>query len=354
MPYEGMTNQKVWVSVASGYRLPCPDTCSASVHGIMTHCWAADPHDRPEFATLLTFFRPKQEGLAPAMVKSGSKAATVTTTTTTTTTTKPTMTVADAEAAGNNPYIAMERKDGTLLRASQELDAADCASPTNKRRTVDFLSALAAVPEHDQEQLLGGKGGAGRLSAINEDGRAQPKTSYLVVTDKSDGESYGGSAMFVYDNNNTETAPSTVHMHYDNNSNETAPLTVHMQQYDNNNNNNNNAPRRKSSAFSNKVEPAYIEPNVQQHNGRFYSVRHPSLPGNNFAEPQIIRGGHSNPSAPPSPSAKSVCKELYEEPVPTTDGAYSAHPYEDIPDQGRRKSRKASLMLTNPAFDQYM
>jgi hypothetical protein len=28
MPYAGMSNQKVWVSVADGYRLPQPSLCS--------------------------------------------------------------------------------------------------------------------------------------------------------------------------------------------------------------------------------------------------------------------------------------------------------------------------------------
>lgn len=32
-PYDGWSNQKVWVEVQSGYRLPMPAGCSADVYG---------------------------------------------------------------------------------------------------------------------------------------------------------------------------------------------------------------------------------------------------------------------------------------------------------------------------------
>eukprot|EP00042_Codosiga_hollandica_P058000 m.869193 g.869193 ORF g.869193 m.869193 type:complete len:2559 (-) comp59742_c0_seq1:183-7859(-) len=56
-PYEGMNNQKVWVEVASGYRLPCPDGCPDAVYEVMRECWAAVPTDRPKFTQLTQMFR---------------------------------------------------------------------------------------------------------------------------------------------------------------------------------------------------------------------------------------------------------------------------------------------------------
>eukprot|EP00051_Salpingoeca_urceolata_P033076 m.18795 g.18795 ORF g.18795 m.18795 type:complete len:1677 (-) comp5786_c0_seq2:165-5195(-) len=38
-PYRGWTNQKVWVEVVHGYRLPCPDKCPETVHAMMLRCW---------------------------------------------------------------------------------------------------------------------------------------------------------------------------------------------------------------------------------------------------------------------------------------------------------------------------
>ena len=39
LPYKGFSNQKVWVEVLAGYRLPCPDGCPQNVHNTMLQCW---------------------------------------------------------------------------------------------------------------------------------------------------------------------------------------------------------------------------------------------------------------------------------------------------------------------------
>ncbi|EGD79629.1 TK/RTKC protein kinase [Salpingoeca rosetta] len=67
-PYKGFTNQKVWVQVCAGYRLPRPPTCQQVVYESMLRCWAADPSQRPSFTELEQTFRKLQEtNLAPAI-----------------------------------------------------------------------------------------------------------------------------------------------------------------------------------------------------------------------------------------------------------------------------------------------
>ena len=56
-PYYGWSNQKVWVEVAAGYRLPQPADCSTAVHNVMLRCWEKDQGDRPTFLELKAFFR---------------------------------------------------------------------------------------------------------------------------------------------------------------------------------------------------------------------------------------------------------------------------------------------------------
>ena len=56
LPYKGKSNLQVWVEVAAGYRLPRPESCPQTVYAMMTRCWAEDPHERPTFTALRTFF----------------------------------------------------------------------------------------------------------------------------------------------------------------------------------------------------------------------------------------------------------------------------------------------------------
>ena len=51
LPYSGMTNDKVWIKVTEGYRLPCPPECLFVVYELMKSCWL-EPNLRPNFATL--------------------------------------------------------------------------------------------------------------------------------------------------------------------------------------------------------------------------------------------------------------------------------------------------------------
>ncbi len=61
IPYaHANTNQRVWVDVVSGYRLPCPTDCPADIHALMMQCWDTDPQQRPSFSLLLTTLRDKE------------------------------------------------------------------------------------------------------------------------------------------------------------------------------------------------------------------------------------------------------------------------------------------------------
>ena len=51
LPYNGMTNDKVWVKVMEGYRLPHPLGCPMEVYSVMRQCWQG-AGDRPGFAEL--------------------------------------------------------------------------------------------------------------------------------------------------------------------------------------------------------------------------------------------------------------------------------------------------------------
>lgn len=62
-PYGEWTNQRVWVEVVHGYRLPQPSLCAADVHVMMVDCWWEDPLDRVELKELVTFFRNKTGGV---------------------------------------------------------------------------------------------------------------------------------------------------------------------------------------------------------------------------------------------------------------------------------------------------
>ncbi len=52
LPYEGMSNQKVWADVINGYRMPQPLDCPDQAYALMQACWAERPSDRPEAADL--------------------------------------------------------------------------------------------------------------------------------------------------------------------------------------------------------------------------------------------------------------------------------------------------------------
>lgn len=51
LPYgSSMNNQKVWVEVAHGLRLPQPDECSDDVYSLMQQCWTTAQAERPTAA----------------------------------------------------------------------------------------------------------------------------------------------------------------------------------------------------------------------------------------------------------------------------------------------------------------
>ncbi len=64
-PYQDMSNQKVWVAVIGGYRLPCPPSCPVVVHDVMMQCWATNPSERPSFESLHNRLRQLESGSLP-------------------------------------------------------------------------------------------------------------------------------------------------------------------------------------------------------------------------------------------------------------------------------------------------
>lgn len=53
MPYAGSTNREVMAMVVAGSRLSPPAQCPGPIYGIMNHCWAVDPAQRPNFQLIL-------------------------------------------------------------------------------------------------------------------------------------------------------------------------------------------------------------------------------------------------------------------------------------------------------------
>ena len=62
-PYEGWRNEKVWVFVVGGYRLPCPVECPKKLHGVMTDCWK-DVESRPSFEYILDRLKSAKKGVS--------------------------------------------------------------------------------------------------------------------------------------------------------------------------------------------------------------------------------------------------------------------------------------------------
>eukprot|EP00042_Codosiga_hollandica_P059167 m.906627 g.906627 ORF g.906627 m.906627 type:complete len:192 (+) comp60078_c0_seq16:1800-2375(+) len=52
-----MGNQKVWVEVLAGYRLPCPPDCPGKIFEVVSACWREAPRLRPAFSELIPLFR---------------------------------------------------------------------------------------------------------------------------------------------------------------------------------------------------------------------------------------------------------------------------------------------------------
>ena len=57
LPYNGWSNQKVWVEVAAGYRLPQPNACRDDIFQHMLSCWNESQDERPTFREAAEFFR---------------------------------------------------------------------------------------------------------------------------------------------------------------------------------------------------------------------------------------------------------------------------------------------------------
>ncbi len=62
-PYKDMNNQKVWMSVLAGYRLPQPPECPDAIYQIMLTCWSDQPNQRPTFQELAGSIRQLQTDL---------------------------------------------------------------------------------------------------------------------------------------------------------------------------------------------------------------------------------------------------------------------------------------------------
>lgn len=60
MPYGDWNNQRVWVEVSHGYRLPQPEDCANEAYDLMRQCWMDAQADRPTFAVLAAQLRQLQ------------------------------------------------------------------------------------------------------------------------------------------------------------------------------------------------------------------------------------------------------------------------------------------------------
>eukprot|EP00042_Codosiga_hollandica_P027042 m.131215 g.131215 ORF g.131215 m.131215 type:complete len:373 (+) comp52365_c0_seq3:1238-2356(+) len=57
-PYAELdSNQKVWVAVTGGYRLPMPEGCPPPLYSLMQECWSPAPMARPSFPKLVGHLR---------------------------------------------------------------------------------------------------------------------------------------------------------------------------------------------------------------------------------------------------------------------------------------------------------
>ena len=56
LPYVHLTNDRVWIDVVAGYRLPHPEGCPDFVYAVMKSCWE-DYGKRPAFSTLKVVFK---------------------------------------------------------------------------------------------------------------------------------------------------------------------------------------------------------------------------------------------------------------------------------------------------------
>lgn len=68
LPYKGMANQKVWVNVQNGYRLPSPKGCPSSLYKIMLACWDEDSKERPTCSDIIEGFFDRRLGAAGSRV----------------------------------------------------------------------------------------------------------------------------------------------------------------------------------------------------------------------------------------------------------------------------------------------
>ena len=51
------SNQKVWIEVVNGYRLPPPPDCPAHIAHIMKQCWLHESVERPRFSRILDLLK---------------------------------------------------------------------------------------------------------------------------------------------------------------------------------------------------------------------------------------------------------------------------------------------------------
>ena len=130
-PYKDWSNQRVWVEVTSGTRLPCPDLCDTVVYeDAILSCWDANAKLRPTFAQLVVRLSTLtgKDPAAPAIRSGGS--------------------VSDAQryAGDHAAYVTVIGKDGSRIAATASL-----APPraTGEQETFGFPSTGASDPYVD-------------------------------------------------------------------------------------------------------------------------------------------------------------------------------------------------------------
>lgn len=51
-PYPTVSNHELLTYLKTGQRLEQPENCSPYLYELMSHCWTADPDDRPSFSDI--------------------------------------------------------------------------------------------------------------------------------------------------------------------------------------------------------------------------------------------------------------------------------------------------------------
>ena len=195
-PYEGWHNQKVWVQVSAGYRLPLPAGCEQDVYETMLSCWEADGHKRPTFATLVRFFRDRYASLNDGVALDAEY-----------------LSLGD-EAEEDAPKAGLMRRTVSTLMKRLSFGGMRATTNPGYRKSESENKYLAPVQRRDGDSAMYDLGGdeqpdaGGRTAAAGRDGELYDLGGEAPVT-LPPLSSPGASASDLYDFGNTDPAETS-------------------------------------------------------------------------------------------------------------------------------------------------